>query len=98
MTTADQTVDAAPLIAVIAFLALLATFAWTLFDFRSDVELWARRDLGLRARLAADALRAPLATQNIRRIGEIGQDLKNRHDLLLTVYSPIAWPRGPSPM
>ena len=88
MTTADQTVDAAPLIAVIAFLALLATFAWTLFDFRSDVELWARRDLGLRAQLAADALRAPLATQNIRRIGEIGQDLKNRHDLLLTVYSP----------
>ena len=88
MTTADQTVDAAPLIAVLAFLALLATFAWTLFDFRSDVELWARRDLGLRARLAADALRAPLATQNIRRIGEIGQDLKNRHDLLLTVYSP----------
>ena len=73
--------------AALAFLALLATFAWTLVDFRSDVERWARRDLRLRAELAAAALRKPLETQNIRRIAEIGRELKSSHGLLLTVYS-----------
>ncbi len=77
----------APGAAIAAFAAVLAAFGFEICAFRGEVERWARRDLSSQVRLAAESLAEPLRTQDMRRIGEIARDLRDRDGLLLTIYS-----------
>ncbi len=62
----------APVVAAAGLAGFAATFVLERGAFRSAVVGWARRDLKVRAQLAASTLRESLATSDFRRIHEFG--------------------------
>ena len=74
----------APTVAAVALAALVATFAFETDSFKTAVVGWATRDLNLRATLAAETLREPVATSDFSRIYAFG-DTCERDGMRLTV-------------
>lgn len=65
-----------PLLAALAFLAVLAAFVWQLFAYQRNVQAWSEQDLQSRAELAALVLAEPLRTLDFRAIQAFGDACK----------------------
>ena len=61
------------LLAAVAFVGFVATFAWEVVAYQRKVVEWAKRDLQSRAELMAVDLVEPLRTQDFPKIHQLGQ-------------------------
>lgn len=61
------------LLAAVAFVGFVATFAWEVVAYQRKVVEWARRDLQSRAELMAVDLAEPLRTQDFPKIHQLGK-------------------------
>lgn len=62
-----------PLLAAMAFIVVLAAFAWQLFVYQRNVWAWSRQNLQSRADLAAIVLAEPLRTLDFKAIQSFGE-------------------------
>jgi len=66
----------APLLASVAFVALLVVFVAEMVGFERAVVGWAERDLQTRTELAAKTLAEPLATQDFLKVRTFGEECR----------------------